>query len=793
MQLKHRSIWVYILLMSLQLLYPISGFSQRIIFTEDFLNNKNNWEVDADAKESSFIQNGKYYIKVFDDSNWHWFTKEINLNFDQDYLIETTINIEKITNDDSYFGLLWGTKDVNNMLQFVIYPKENHYSGMFIEDGSYYRLFPTFNANSNNLIKFKITILKARKKIYYLINDNPVGKSESYALFGNNVGFVVSPKTEISADYITVNEISLDNQIIKNIISKFPTTEEREYYYNENGFLQDSSGENIIKENSVTYRVFTENDNEEIIGYVKEYDSKSNKLLKKFQVKSLDQVSKVFDVLVGEEIIYDEEGNVQNKIIYYNENNEDWLNFGNHFDADVYSFNRDGWIENYIEYRDKESKKVIKFNSSGEIESADNIKDKFIFEKNAFDLYDKVYRENFDIPALFDWKEFDIKTSISKLTNKGYYLKSKENSAARSVDLDINYNKNDFSISLLVEKESQNIDGFAAIALGFDEDALNGISFAITSDGQYGIFQWYSGIRTDLVNFKNPPNPKTSINAIDIVKIGKSIYFSLNGTKVYSMDYFPLVKQKIGLQVHGNGYAVSFSHMILKELNIELPESFSKFSPKAKTSDGFISSGSGFFLSTNGYIITNNHVIANAKEIYIDVNTGTETKTYKATLVKTDVQNDLAVLRLNIPLSPKLPPIPYAINTKTIDVGRSVFTLGFPYALSYLGKEIKFSDGKISSKSGYENDMNTYQITIPVQPGNSGGPMFDTKGNLVGIINAKFTAGDNISYSIKSSILKAFLDSNSLPQLTTTQSANEVPLVNLIKTLERYVVLIKIK
>jgi S1-C subfamily serine protease len=67
---------------------------------------------------------------------------------------------------------------------------------------------------------------------------------------------------------------------------------------------------------------------------------------------------------------------------------------------------------------------------------------------------------------------------------------------------------------------------------------------------------------------------------------------------------------------------------------------------------------------------------------------------------------------------------------------------------------VKFTDGKISSKSGYDNDATTYQISVPVQPGNSGGPLFDSKGNLVGVVNAKFTKGDNVSYAIKSPVLK---------------------------------------
>jgi S1-C subfamily serine protease len=69
-------------------------------------------------------------------------------------------------------------------------------------------------------------------------------------------------------------------------------------------------------------------------------------------------------------------------------------------------------------------------------------------------------------------------------------------------------------------------------------------------------------------------------------------------------------------------------------------------------------------------------------------------------------------------------------------VGSNVFALGYPMALSLMGEEVKFTDGKISSKTGFQGDITTYQISVPIQPGNSGGPLFDYDGNIVGITNA---------------------------------------------------------
>jgi S1-C subfamily serine protease len=107
---------------------------------------------------------------------------------------------------------------------------------------------------------------------------------------------------------------------------------------------------------------------------------------------------------------------------------------------------------------------------------------------------------------------------------------------------------------------------------------------------------------------------------------------------------------------------------------------------------------------------------------------------------------------------------------------------------------VKFSDGKISSKTGYQGDIGSYQTTVPVQPGNSGGPLFDNDGKLVGIINAKIMEADNVSYAIKLSSLKNLLEL--LPETIETESKLDLAAMNLeqkIKLLSKFTVLIKSK
>jgi S1-C subfamily serine protease len=117
-------------------------------------------------------------------------------------------------------------------------------------------------------------------------------------------------------------------------------------------------------------------------------------------------------------------------------------------------------------------------------------------------------------------------------------------------------------------------------------------------------------------------------------------------------------------------------------------------------------------------------------------------------------------------------------------------------ALTLMGKEIKVTDGIISSKTGVDGDITTYQITAPIQPGNSGGPLFDDKGNMIGINSSgiRKDVADNVGYSIKSNYVLNLIDV--LPKsinLPTNSRLSNLPLTEQIKEISKCVVLIKVK
>ena len=182
--------------------------------------------------------------------------------------------------------------------------------------------------------------------------------------------------------------------------------------------------------------------------------------------------------------------------------------------------------------------------------------------------------------------------------------------------------------------------------------------------------------------------------------------------------------------------------------------------------EGTIWSGTGFALKGN-CIVTNYHVIENAKTIWVQGINGDFNTKYHASILATDKFNDLAILKIegtNIISSD----IPYSVVTTTSEVGEDVFVLGYPMT-STMGEEIKLTTGVISSKTGFQGDVSLYQISAPIQPGNSGGPLFDSNGNVIGIVSSKHRDAENVGYAIKASYLRNLMESalseNVLPQI----------------------------
>lgn len=182
--------------------------------------------------------------------------------------------------------------------------------------------------------------------------------------------------------------------------------------------------------------------------------------------------------------------------------------------------------------------------------------------------------------------------------------------------------------------------------------------------------------------------------------------------------------------------------------------------------------GSCFFVSPDGIAVTNRHVIDGARKIVVIDSSSTK---HAATVLRTSATSDLVAL--DVPTAMHQASVGIETST-TATLGEPIFTIGFPYATA-LGFDPKFADGSISGLRGLENDR-LFQITVPIQPGNSGGPVVNDRGGVIGIVVSHMndlamlketgSLPQNLSFAIKSDELGQLLRGLNLPKLTPTKN-----------------------
>ena len=185
--------------------------------------------------------------------------------------------------------------------------------------------------------------------------------------------------------------------------------------------------------------------------------------------------------------------------------------------------------------------------------------------------------------------------------------------------------------------------------------------------------------------------------------------------------------------------------------------------PKSGTVTGTkkeIGSGSGFFITKDGYLITNHHVVARATTIRVR----TEKSLLDGKLIGTDPKNDIALVKVE----GKFTPVGFN-SRRSARLGETVFTIGYPMP-TVQGFSPKVTKGVVSSLTGVQDDVRMYQFDAPVQPGNSGGALADSQGCIVGVVTGRLSDAftvrrtgsvpQNVNYAIKKAYILAFLDAH---------------------------------
>lgn len=215
--------------------------------------------------------------------------------------------------------------------------------------------------------------------------------------------------------------------------------------------------------------------------------------------------------------------------------------------------------------------------------------------------------------------------------------------------------------------------------------------------------------------------------------------------------------------------AITDELLSLLKIAVAAAKAMSDGVPETKTP---YSSGSGFFVSASGHAITNHHVIEDCKSVVIPI----AGKDHRATIAAKDAHNDLALLQ--VPMSTSGAAL---FRRSRAALGESVTVAGYPLA-GLLTSDLNVTTGTISAIAGPEDDARLVQVTAPVQPGNSGGPLLDKSGNVIGVVVSKLNAikaaritGDipqNVNFAIKGAVVRSFLDIHGLEyQLAESRGA----------------------
>lgn len=184
-------------------------------------------------------------------------------------------------------------------------------------------------------------------------------------------------------------------------------------------------------------------------------------------------------------------------------------------------------------------------------------------------------------------------------------------------------------------------------------------------------------------------------------------------------------------------------------------------------SSGGVSTGSGFFVNKEGVVLTNAHVVEGCED-------ATLTGYGKARIVAVDKTNDFALLKVTTPAATD----PVRFRRSGLQLGEAIYVLGFPLA-GQLDNGLNFTSGIVSSLAGPANDSRALQLTAPIQAGNSGGPIADSAGLVVGVTQAKLNEvaaiqsggafPQNVNFGIKAGLATSFLRANSIePQEVDT-------------------------